>query len=142
MIHVGYPLKSGNFRRLSVYGSPEGLMGILYNLWLIPLPMATFPPDDVFAACANESRRVGLRTVCEQGSCSIEDLVDTLARDTGQAPSTVRLQLYHNHLPKLQGLGLITYDWDRDMVHYDASCDREQVLEIIDGEIGQLIFSD
>lgn len=78
------------------------------------------PLDDVYGALANERRRAVLRAIAQT---SVPMDLETLSREiaTRERPedsepvSTERLQevhvsLYHNHLPRLADLGLVTLD--------------------------------
>ena len=68
----------------------------------------------VFELLSNGHRHRLLRTLLEEGSTTAIPPSD----DTGPEakPESVRLALYHIHLPKLDDAGLIEWDRDRNQV--------------------------
>lgn len=83
----------------------------------------SIPPEELSpkrARALADTRRVALLSVLSTCSApvSLYDLAAQVAREettnmvTEAHIDTVRVSLYHHHLPKLQELDLIEYDWD------------------------------
>lgn len=81
--------------------------------------------DALFGLLADFRRRTGYLTLCSHGDLSLPDLADEVAvAERGEAlpeidPDAVLrvyLSLYHNHVPRLAGAGLVTYDQEDDYV--------------------------
>lgn len=82
-----------------------------------PCPMSTHgrDVDRVFEALSHERRRRLLVALDDRGSgadgsADLDALVATIAAD--EDPETVRVELLHCHLPKLERAGYVTWDGD------------------------------
>ena len=87
--------------------------------------------DGVFEAFAHRKRRVLLCLLHGSGGgdTPVEPLAATVAARTGDRRRAVALSLRHAHLPKLDDLGFLEYDPDRDVVRYERSAAVGTVLE-------------
>jgi len=82
------------------------------------------PAHDLLDALAHERRR----SVCEALAAAdreflpLEELTERVAaRDhDGADPQTVRVELHHVHLPKLDEAGLLEYDYELNTVCYES----------------------
>jgi DNA-binding transcriptional ArsR family regulator len=92
--------------------------------------------SELFEALSNDRRRAALSVLAEEGgSLDVSTLARRVAtREAGAAASAsgerterVHVSLYHVHLPKLEALGLIAYDPDRELVESLAD-DRVEAL--------------
>jgi hypothetical protein len=100
-------------------------------------PHSTF--DSVLDLCRNQHRRIVLGIlVAEQRSVTLNDLIQAVLKFNHQIPPTeapddllaeTRNSLHHNHLPKLDSEGLITYKPDRG--HVAATEQLEAVRPIV-----------
>lgn len=74
--------------------------------------------SECFALLADRRRRTLVRTLDEVDTAlSIDELAERIAdreyeRPTGDDPRTVRISLAHNHLPRLEDHGVVSYDRD------------------------------
>ena len=94
---------------------------------------------DILEALADEVRAALLWELCEYPDhrCDIEEVTDTLAdrlpREGGRhAPDRINTSLYHHHLPKLEHLGFIEYDWDGGRISYTGDPSPDKLQEIIE----------
>lgn len=101
--------------------------------------MPSPPSEQIFHACEHRFRRVGLRTLCEHESCTIEDVIDAIVEATGHVFESVRIQCYHTHFPKLAAEGIISYDWDDDIVQINPDIDPERLQRFLDDANRQMI---
>ncbi len=65
--------------------------------------------DTLFMLLSDSHRRRLLTELAEDTPRSVETLVDTAARENPRSPE---IELYHNHLPKLQEAGVIEWEMD------------------------------
>lgn len=65
--------------------------------------------DDLFAVLADSRRRFILRHLRRHGSITFAALSTELANQ-GPDIATARLELHHDHLPKLEAAGFVTFD--------------------------------
>ncbi|QLH80126.1 DUF7344 domain-containing protein [Halosimplex pelagicum] len=82
--------------------------------------------DELYRCVANQRRRsalVGLRDD-EDGAATVGDLVDHVLdrADRSSAPGreSVRLDLYHCHLPMLDDAGVVDFDRETETVRFDG----------------------
>lgn len=72
------------------------------------------PVGDLLEALRNDKRRSVLRLlVASDGTMGVQELADemTLELDSPIEDSdTIAAELHHNHLPRLDSIGVITYD--------------------------------
>lgn len=98
------------------------------------------PTDEVLLALADPQRRIVLRALVDEfpSEVSVDALEEVVARELeGQPPSlrstsTIAIQLRHVHLPRLDEVGLCTYDADRECVAYRGDEFVETLLEYIE----------
>jgi DNA-binding transcriptional ArsR family regulator len=81
--------------------------------------------DQIFVALACGRRRVALSLLSDHQELTLPDLADEIAERehrrslTDIPPETVRelyLELYHQHVPRLESADLVTYSQDQDRV--------------------------
>ncbi|SDQ32525.1 DUF7344 domain-containing protein [Natronobacterium texcoconense] len=82
--------------------------------------------DQAFDVLASERRRLFLNVMrCYGESITLPDAAEEVAvRETGDSVqelsaehvADVYISLYHDHLPRLVGTGLVEYDQERDLV--------------------------
>jgi hypothetical protein len=100
-------------------------------------PDPTF--DSVLDLCRNQHRRIVLgMLLAEQRSVTLNDLTQSIVKYNHHTPPTeapddllteIRNSLHHNHLPKLDSEGLITYKPDRG--HVAATERFEEVQPVV-----------
>ncbi|QLG47389.1 response regulator [Natrinema halophilum] len=84
--------------------------------------------DDLFDVLSDEKRRAVLFHLRQHGAATVDELVDVLVgigegNFTESGREHVFISLYHVHLPKLAGQGLISYDPDDQIVEFTATSD-------------------
>lgn len=92
--------------------------------------------DEVIATLADEERRVVLYFLREHGSASLSELADVVTgwtrTERGVASpedrDRVRAALHHVHLPKLESVGLVSYDADSQTVRPQSLSAPEAAL--------------
>jgi DNA-binding transcriptional ArsR family regulator len=73
-------------------------------------------------------RRIASAMLEKDGLITVDDLTRLLA-DRDADRETVRLNLYHRHLPKLAEAGVVDYDWrSGDVV---LTVDEEQLRDVL-----------
>lgn len=92
-------------------------------------------PDRLFEALQHECRRELLLHLCEDanGTTDLEEAIEHLTDriDEQLPPDLLELQCYHLHLPKLDEIGLVSYDWEAGDVTYSGEFPPERICEII-----------
>lgn len=89
--------------------------------------------DDVFEAIKNQERRELLVALNQIATAErIPALARNLALDSDGDAGRIYLRLYHCHVPKLEALGIISYDSDQEMV--ELTTVGEQIAESLDEE--------
>lgn len=83
----------------------------------------------VTPVAGNETRRrIASAMLDQDGLVTVDDLTGLLA-DRDADRETVRLNLYHRHLPKLDDAGVVEYDWrSGDVV---LTVDEERLREVL-----------
>ncbi|WP_293027347.1 hypothetical protein [Natronococcus sp.] len=71
-------------------------------------------------------RRIHLLAALENGSCTLEDLADAIAARESADREEIRIELVHNHLPRLADHGIL--EWDGET----ASLPIERSLPVAD----------
>lgn len=99
------------------------------------------PEGEIYEILANGRRRETLRvlTTAERGSIDLRELATAISvSETGQSPpprttlESVRSSLHQTHLPKLQELGVVTYDRTAHTVSLcDHARDVERYMEVV-----------
>ena len=94
--------------------------------------------DAVLELCQDRYRRLILAVLAsESGPLSVDDLTETIVEYNHHASITeiapdeidrIRLTLHHQHLPKLEQRGVLTYDLERELVTPTATFDELQPL--------------
>ncbi|WP_312912810.1 DUF7344 domain-containing protein [Natronosalvus caseinilyticus] len=92
---------------------------------------------------ANQHRRSVLDKLIEseRNSVAIDALIEhmspeILPESTEAIPSDrLRLDLYHNHLPKLEDAGLVEYDNRTETVHYHPNDRVEKLHQFVTTEL-------
>lgn len=88
-------------------------------------PPPRFADDRFFRALASRRRRRALRYLLEENDTTVEEIATVLSgweattTATMQTPadrSEIRIDLTHNHLPRLADAGLVEYDRDTGSV--------------------------
>lgn len=84
--------------------------------------------DELYDVLSHHRRRVILREVhATDGVLAIDELVERILQQEGHRPTgwdatddvaSVRLSLYHTHLPKLTGAHLVEYDEGNQTVEF------------------------
>ncbi|GGN97419.1 DUF7344 domain-containing protein [Haloarcula pellucida] len=95
--------------------------------------------SSVFELLAADYRRQILLTLCDSEHIEVPDAILMRGARHGQSPamatsgttadSTVTIELYHTHLPKLAQAGLI--EWDRDAGVVSRGPEFEQIRPMI-----------
>lgn len=78
--------------------------------------------DELFRLLSSAERRVVVRTLANaSGATAFENLVDAVVQSTAtdESVGTVRVDLLHVHLPRLQRMGLATFDRQAAVVESD-----------------------
>lgn len=93
-------------------------------------------PDDQLEAISDPHRRLLIELLRRQTgrTWSLEELSACLGHadtvDDGTTNDLVH-RLYHVHLPKLEAVGLVDVDHDRDLIRYHPSERVERVLDAL-----------
>lgn len=88
-----------------------------------------FQPVTWFEALADSQRQSILWYLSQQpGTVSIDELVEQTAHWSGESVPTLRLSMYHLHLPKLADAELIRYDTEQGIVERTVTTDRVTAL--------------
>lgn len=86
--------------------------------------------DAVFAALADERRRVALSVLKDAGRLELSDLAQRIAERDGKTSDEevqrVRTGLHHVHVSKLVGAGLVAYDEEEPVVSYEGHPDFDE----------------
>lgn len=90
---------------------------------------------EAYEAIADEDRRHIISTLLDSELvATVDELMDAIGAATTDSES-LRLKLYHQHLPKLEDVGLIEYDWRSGDVVLAADPARlRDVLDALEGE--------
>ena len=89
--------------------------------------------DEIFTLLSNQRRRTALSVLADcDGTLSVTELAsEIIAREPGstiersdEELSSVSLSLAHIHLPKLDAMGLVEYNSERNLVETTATFDR------------------
>lgn len=85
--------------------------------------------DTVFGLLADERRRLLLYLLREHGEANLDDLADVLTGwlavrrgggvGTPEARRKLYVSLYHTHVPKLRGAGIVTFDEGTTVVSFE-----------------------
>lgn len=94
--------------------------------------------DEVFMAVGNEYRRRVLYFLRQNGGVAgVDDLRRHLSERTDVGPETAATILHHAVLPRLDDVGMITYDRDAELIIYrGGSLETEVVDRVYDRERG------
>ncbi|MDY0129511.1 MAG: hypothetical protein RBR63_04935 [Methanosarcina vacuolata] len=95
--------------------------------------------SDIFGVLQNDRRRYVLEFLRTQGSQSVRSLSEEIARvesQTEEPKSNVRKSIYvsllQTHIPKMESLGIITYNREQDIVELlPASRDFDVYMETV-----------
>ncbi|ODR80377.1 hypothetical protein BG842_02165 [Haladaptatus sp. W1] len=93
--------------------------------------------DDILKVIADPQRRHILSYLSSDSEthCSVAKLVDHLQSQTtgaDQSQRHLRQRLHHVHLPKLQDVGLITYDAETQKMQYIENQQLESLLSHVE----------
>lgn len=64
------------------------------------------------------------RLVREEDPTNLSELTASLCPETDESSDRIASQLHHVVLPKLDDVGLVTYDWRENVAELDASARR------------------
>ncbi|WP_435064699.1 hypothetical protein [Halobaculum sp. EA56] len=96
-------------------------------------PSKELSTDDLFQSFANRTRRSLLTRLVSEGRIRIDEIASE-----ADDPGTKRLELRHNHLPKLESRGIIRWE-DSDRVVPGEQFDRvAAVVELLHGHSEEL----
>jgi len=88
--------------------------------------------DDRLALLADRDRRLVVSTLAggETDRVPVTRLVEALSQASGDGhdPQRIRLRLHHQHLPRLQSAGVLTYDDESAVVRYHGDPLLEECL--------------
>jgi len=95
--------------------------------------------SDIFGVLQNDRRRCVLESLRRQGGQSVRSLSEEIARaesQTEEPKSNVRKSIYvsllQTHIPKMESLGIITYNREQDIVELlPASQDFNVYMETV-----------
>lgn len=97
--------------------------------------------DVAFDLLADNRRRDTLACLCERpGSIPLDELAEDVAARERWSPRTepgdeevrtAAVSLYHSHLPKLAGAGVVDYDRDRDLVTVSEDTDLLERFRVL-----------
>lgn len=95
--------------------------------------------SDIFGVLQNDRRRLVLELLRSQGNLSVRSLSEEIARvesQTEEPKSSVRKSIYvsllQTHIPKMESLGIITYNREQDTVELlPASRDFDVYMETV-----------
>lgn len=86
---------------------------------------------DAYDAVADEVRfRIVSELVEADSVVTVDELVESVGAATDADRESVRIGLYHQHLPKLESHGVIEYDWRSGDVVADEGI--EELREVVD----------
>jgi len=102
----------------------------------------SLPEGEIYEILANQRRRETIRHLSvtpEGGPISLRELSETIAtRETGKSPpprttrESVYNSLHQTHLPKLEELGVVTYDRDtREVKICERARDVNRYMEVL-----------
>lgn len=73
---------------------------------------AELSTDDVLDLLAHSYRREIIKTVSQNNSATMQQLVTLISTFESEDPQAVEIQLHHTHIPKLEAYGVIDRDGD------------------------------
>ena len=97
--------------------------------------------DKLLSLLAEECRREIVRHLSRNSTSavSLDELVSEISNtvaDSGEGDSptadTLRIELHHKHLPKLDAMGILDYDPRSHTVRYQGSTDVEALLRAVE----------
>lgn len=109
---------------------------------------SSFEFDTVLDLCGNKHRRVVLALLAEQQrTLTMDDLTKAIVKHNHHTPLTavsgetvtrIKTSLYHAHIPKLEAVGLVEYDSERQLVEPTEQFDRIEphLSAIVDADPG------
>jgi DNA-binding transcriptional ArsR family regulator len=107
---------------------------------------STVDDKALFTALAHRRRRLVLCCLREHRRLSLPDVAEFVAENeageplcelSGETVRDVYLALYHNHVPSLEGVGLVAYDQETDTVFLDD--DVGDVVRRLRGELAKIV---
>lgn len=88
--------------------------------------------DELLRVLSGARRRVVLRALLTRGGeTTLDDLAADLAESADLSESRVRIDLHHNHLPKLQDVDVVEYDPETGHVDYRRNQAVETLLDVV-----------
>lgn len=98
--------------------------------------------DDMLRLFANEERRRLVETLVDHPEqvVHLQDLADSISSGPSPSGSPPRgnrstVALKHDHLPRLDDIGIVEYDWRTDTVRYHPDDRVERLLEFVRSEL-------
>lgn len=89
--------------------------------------------DELLRVLSGARRRVVLRALLTRGGeTTLDALVADLAESADLSESQVRIDLHHNHLPKLQEVDVVEYDPETGRVDYRRNQAVETLLDVVE----------
>jgi hypothetical protein len=114
----------------------EYTAGVSHQLSRETTDRETVPIGDVLDALSNEQRRAALRVLTgDDGTFGVRELAQEASEGCDAVASREQFAtaLHHNHLPRLDELGLVTYDSVENVVEPDDSISElRPFLEFLD----------
>lgn len=88
--------------------------------------------DELLRVLSGGRRRVVLRALRTRGGeTTLDDLAADLAESADLSESQVRIDLHHNHLPKLRDVDVVEYDPETGHVDYRRDQAVETLLDVV-----------
>ncbi|GAA0197955.1 ArsR family transcriptional regulator [Haladaptatus pallidirubidus] len=90
--------------------------------------------DEIFDVLGHSHRRHALSALMNcNGKATVTELVEKTSYRIETPPERVEVGLHHSHLPRLEGLGVVEYDSETNVVELtDTASDLEPFVKLVD----------
>ncbi|WP_049970388.1 DUF7344 domain-containing protein [Haladaptatus cibarius] len=90
--------------------------------------------DEIFDVLGHSHRRHALTALMDcDGKATMTELVEKTSNRIETAPKRIEVGLHHSHLPRLEGMGVVEYDTDTNVVQLtDAASELKPFVELTD----------
>jgi DNA-binding transcriptional ArsR family regulator len=95
--------------------------------------MEQLTADEIFDVLAHQQRRHILTTLLDcSEEMTVSELAEVTGSKTGDDAERIEVGLYHSHLPRLDGMGIVEYDRDAETVEpTPAVTELEPFFELV-----------
>lgn len=102
-------------------------------------PDERISPSEIYAILADPVRRGLLQILQEAETVTVNGVAGLLA-DNDQLqqddPDQLKIQLYHKHLPKLAGMGLVSYEEETETIRQNSLTEKayQAMMQVAGGD--------